>query len=373
MDTDDASLLRSELDHLLERFRGETTPVAEVPELVAEIRQALQEEFVEIVSQFSYEALQKAVLMTFDDSRRLPIHLACDKNAPIEILRCFLDADVGKVSIRVPDKWGDLPLHTACSRHQTEVVKLLVDSDVTKKTIHTKADNGSLPLHTAIRYKAPASVVHLLLENNESTLLEPGPYNQLPLHVACRNSATPEVIQLLLQRDTTKKAVIRGDDVGRLPIHLALLHATENQLSITKLLMEGMLCGRMELRGLDLWKADMKHVLELLQTHERDFTTRDKLDIVQDVIRNFIERIFNLELAVWRASCLQFSAEFSSIHCFIEHLSSLELSDTKDTFDASVYKADRRIKSGADVIVRDVMPYLEFEPVNELISKLMDY
>ena len=38
-------------------------------------------------------------------------------------------------------------VHTACSRHQTEVVKLLVDSDISKKTLYTKADNGSLPIH----------------------------------------------------------------------------------------------------------------------------------------------------------------------------------------------------------------------------------
>jgi hypothetical protein len=166
---------------------------------------------------------------------------------------------------------------------------------------------------------------------------------------------------------------MRGDDVGRLPIHLALLHSTESQISIVKLLMEGMLCGRMELRGLDLWKADMKHLLELLQTHERDFTTRDKLDIVHDVIHNFMERVFNLELAVWRASCLQFSAEFPSMQHVIEHLSLLALSDTKVAFDARAFKADRRIKSGADVIVRDVIPFVEFEPVNELISRVRDY
>jgi hypothetical protein len=54
-------------------------------------------------------------------------------------------------------------------------------------------------------------------------------------------------------------------------------------------------------------------------------------------------------------------------------LSSSALTGTKDKFDARAYKADRRIKSGADVIVRDVMPYLESEPVYDLISKLTDY
>jgi hypothetical protein len=32
--------------------------------------------------------------------------LACDKNAPFSILRSLLDADVEKLSIGMPDKWG---------------------------------------------------------------------------------------------------------------------------------------------------------------------------------------------------------------------------------------------------------------------------
>lgn len=111
--------LRHELDILLERFRSETL-ITEAPELIADIREQLKSEFVEIISQYPHSTLQKAVLLTYDESLRLPIHLACDKNAPIEILRCFLDADREKISIRKKDKWGDLPLHTACSRHQTE-------------------------------------------------------------------------------------------------------------------------------------------------------------------------------------------------------------------------------------------------------------
>jgi hypothetical protein len=111
--------LRYELDILLERFRSETL-IPEAPELIADIREQLKSEFVEIISQYPLSTLQKAVLLTYDESLRLPIHLACDKNAPIEILKCFLDADTEKISIRKKDKWGDLPLHTACSRHQTE-------------------------------------------------------------------------------------------------------------------------------------------------------------------------------------------------------------------------------------------------------------
>ncbi|KAL9188909.1 hypothetical protein ACHAXT_011399 [Thalassiosira profunda] len=365
--------LRSQLDQLLERFRvdpvlGDAGERASA--LVEEVRQALEEEFVVLVAGYTEEVLQLAVLMTYDESKRLPIHLACDKNAPLSILESLLEADINKQSITLPDKWGDLPLHTACSRHQTEVVQLLVDSDRSGKTLFTKADNGSLPIHSAVRYGAPASVVSLLLENKESrrTLHEPGFYGQLPLHAACRNGARPEVIELLLKFDLDNETVMKEDNVGRLPVHLALLHTTESQIEVVQLLLQGMLC-RMESKGLELWKADMKRLLTSMQTHERDFTTRDKLDMVCEAIREFTEKVFTLELAVWRASCLQFDAGFASMEEVLQHQSSI----SEGPFDAHAYKVERRIRSGADIIVRDVIPFIEQEPVEELIQKFREY
>ena len=227
-------------------------------------------------------------------------------------------------------------------------------------------------MQKAVRYAAPASVVMLLLENSEarSTLLETDMYGQTPLHASCRRGAVPDVINLLLKYDEDKTTVSREDNVGRLPIHLALLHSTENQLEVVRLLLEGMLCNRMERKGLDLWKVDMNNLLRNMQTHERDFTTRDKLDMICDTISEFKERVFVLELAVWRASILQFNARFTSIQDVLDHESSITVGPD---FDANAYKVDRRIRSGADVIVRDVIPFLEHEPIDELIQKLKDY
>ena len=105
-----ARSLRAQLDRLLERFRGDTIIEGDgALALVEEVRIAITEEFFDVVSQYSEEVLQQAVLMTFDESKRLPIHLACDKNAPISILQRLLEADKDKTSIREADKWGDLP------------------------------------------------------------------------------------------------------------------------------------------------------------------------------------------------------------------------------------------------------------------------
>lgn len=101
-----ARSLRILLDHILERFRGDTIieGVGAVA-IVEEVRIALTEEFVLLFSEFTQEEIQLAVLMTFDDSKRLPIHLACDKNAPYSVMQALLEADKDKTSIRQPDKW----------------------------------------------------------------------------------------------------------------------------------------------------------------------------------------------------------------------------------------------------------------------------
>ena len=96
-------------------------------------------------------------------------------------------------------------------------------------------------------------------------------------------------------------------------------------------------------------------MLTSMETYERDFTTRDKLDIICDAMRNFKERVFTLELAVWRASCLQFDPRFRSMEDVFEH----ESSQVFGVFDAHAYKVDCRIKSGADIIVRDVISFVE--------------
>ena len=366
-----ATSLRGQLDYLIHRFRDDTIIDGEATALINEVRLALEEEFVLLISQYSQEDFQAAVLLTYDDARRLPLHLACDKNAPISILKALLDADVNKVSIREADRWGDLPLHTACSRKQTEVVELLVNSDSSKQTLYTKADNGSLPIHTAARYNAPASVISLLLGSVESrkTLLEPDVFGQLPLHAACRNGASPDVIGLLLDFDSEKETVMIEDSVGRLPVHLALLHTTKNQLEVSQLILQHMICTRMGRKGLDLWKKEINSMLTSMETQERNFTTRDKLDMISDAIRNFNERVFTLELAVWRASCLQFDTRFQSMEDVLE----LESSQAPGEFNIHVYKEDRRIKSGADIIIRGVMSFLESEPVDEVIVQFKNY
>ena len=151
---------------------------------------------------------------------------------------------------------------------------------------------------------------------------------------------------------------------------MALLHAAEHQLEVIHILLRGMFHNRMESRGLDLWKDDMKRVLKSVSTHERDFATRDKLDMLSEAVQNFMERAFALELVVWSASISGFN---DGVPISMENaISSTPAGGNVTSFDMGAYRVDRRIKCGSDVIVRDVIPFLESDPVDETIRKIVD-
>ena len=139
--------------------------------------------------------------------------------------------------------------------------------------------------------------------------------------------------------------------VRRLPVHLALLHGTEHQLDVVRSLLRGMFHNRMESRGLDLWKCDMKRLLKSMETHERDFATRDKLDMLCETVREFMERAFLLDLVVWRTSCAQIEENSSSKPGALDRVS---------------------IGGKSDIIVRDVIPFLENDVSEEFVRKLVN-
>ena len=155
-----AQELRAALDGQLERVRSLSLEEQLLEEWSVDEQLA---QLIVLVSSYPEDALKKAVLMTHPPndnnqdpysttySGRLPIHLACDTNAPTAIIQWLLDNDENKESIRRKDRWGDLPLHTACSRKDVDVVRLLLESDSDKSTILTKDNYGALPIHMACR------------------------------------------------------------------------------------------------------------------------------------------------------------------------------------------------------------------------------
>ena len=324
-------------------------------------------QFEMLVAQYSTQAIQQAILLTSIDDNpnsssytgRLPIHLACDKCAPIRVIRWLIDQDVHKDSIRTADRWGDLPIHTACSRiDYVDVIAMLIQAD--PDTIFTRDFSGMLPLHMACRYNLPATAISLLLEPDHEmkTLFTRGINEQLPLHIAARCDAPLSVMKILLENDHTHTSVLARDSAGRIPLHVAFLR--NHTTAVIDLLLQHMFVGRLERLGLDGWKQVMEKFVTYMSTHERDFMTREKLDVIIEAIQEMKERIVLLEMAVWRESCLSIddSLRLSSMECLADHLGNSDVV-------VADYKHEKRIMSGAETIARCVLPFLEGEPLEK--------
>ena len=370
-------------------------------------------QFDTLVSAYTTDAISQALLLTYppfvddnDDSPlytgRLPIHLACDTGAPLSVIEWLIRHDVDKRSIRTPDKWGDLPLHTACARRgYTAVIQRLLEADgddngataSTKitQTLWTRDVSGMLPLHMACRYNLPAEAIRLLLAVNDDNnndadddatttaqqrntlLLTRATMNdQLPLHIAVRCDAPPSVVQVLLEHDTTYTSVLLEDSAQRIPLHIAFLRnpsqpgggTDSTGTSSITLLLHYMFVGRLERSGMAQWRRDMSRMRCSMRHHERDFMTREKLDVIIAAMEEMMERVIVIELSVWKQACLQISdtVRVSTMEELEEQRNLLKNMGMESVSD---YKQQRRIKCGAECIARNVMMFLENEPLEK--------
>lgn len=218
-------------------------------------------------------------------------------------------------------------------------------------------------LRLTVRYNAPCEVIQMLLDADveNRTLFEPGMYNQLPVHVACRCDLIPHSMKLLLDYDTQKKTLMVEDNAGRIALHVAYLRNSHKQT--IQILLEAMIYGHIARVGLDMWKKNMTQFIKSMETHERDFTTSDKLEMTREVLKELLELAFLLELGIWRANCL--SPHYC--HKSMKNISELDASD--HDFDAAEFKKERRIKSGAEIIIPGVLSFLEDEPIVKLMEQ----
>lgn len=287
---------------------------------------------------------------------RYPLHLACDVVGSPRIVAALLQhertvtkgtrrtrrsssSSSSSCSVRTKDRWGDLPLHTACSRGvpYVPVVRMLLDHDdddydiddsdndidATASTVGgtisgfrrhhhrrrrrrgtlwaARAD-GSLPIHTACRYDAPPQVLRMLLEDDDgdddgngddhsngqkttSLLLlarDNTTYGQLPIHVACRCRLNVASLRVLLEHDVHRRTVLMRDSAGRLPIHVAYLHnpkahRCEVERTVLRLLLEATVAGRIGRVGLARWKSVTAMLVRVLEESSRKSEERDEM------------------------------------------------------------------------------------------------
>jgi hypothetical protein len=246
------------------------------------------------------------------------------------VLARYTEADIQE-AVRMKDFIGCLLLHYACHQHvPVLIVQWLLDKEVENKSIYQQNRMGSLPIHGA-----------------------------------CLDYANLDSIRLLLERDVDKKTLLVRDIQGRLPLFTSTDEG--NNVEVTKLVLREGICDRIERLDFTEWKD---RVRELIDNMTADLTLMDdRREEVEDVYTRLskyeIEHSLSLlALAVWKTSCLHWG-DFQ-----FESMKGLEdLGATDGAFDPAEYKRQCRIKSGVDMIIRGVRPFI---PVNENTPTLPD-
>jgi ankyrin repeat protein len=195
-------------------------------------------------------------------SQRLPLHIALNRGAPVDVIRALMDADEGGKSIRAETHDGMRPIHAALgSKPSTDIIELLAnaDSKVSEYEQDGTADifsqyKGLLPIHMACLNSSSKSIVSILLDKDVdgNTLLEKASdrrsksYNETligamksnsfsamaftrqkpTLHYAILHSPD-EVIRLFLNRleleGEASQSILDVNSEGRCALHLACM------------------------------------------------------------------------------------------------------------------------------------------------------
>ena len=95
-------------------------------------------------------SVDAALFRIRDDLGRLPIHVACQTNAPVEVLAVLVELD--PATLHMADFSGDLPLHVWCRYYSdtTEyfsALRYLVEIGGGIGTLAARNRDGALPLH----------------------------------------------------------------------------------------------------------------------------------------------------------------------------------------------------------------------------------
>jgi ankyrin repeat protein len=202
---------------------------------------------------------------------QLPLHLACARETPVEVIQCMVkqyNASIvardnrGKLPLEiacrcphasadvmaaiVSDAWGDdyPPLHFACIHHasletiqylctmplaasvaNSSDVDCIVSEDHHEPAAQSAGPDRLLPLHCACRAgnATTVPVIEFLYKRYPQAIQSlDNAKGELPLHIACRRKANLDIITSLVQKNSD--ALLIPNRMGYLPLHLAILH-----------------------------------------------------------------------------------------------------------------------------------------------------
>ena len=142
-------------------------------------------------------SLDAELIHTRDDSGKLPIHIACQMNAPVEVLTLLVELD--PTTLQIADRKGSLPLHFFCCGIFTP------------------------PEYASARYLVEQSGVGTLDVRNRQ--------DALPLHILCGSTNPPlRTVQYLIK--SFSGAVTVRTDEGLCPFMVAACDTSSASLSV---------------------------------------------------------------------------------------------------------------------------------------------
>jgi ankyrin repeat protein len=240
----------------------------------------------------------------------------------------------------------------------TEDVNALIISytqSVLQEAVLVRDKDGSLPIHVALYYGAPLEVIRVLLDNDtENKSIFEMDRKLLPIHIACEWRRSVEVVQMLLDSDPESKTIHAISREGRLPIDI--VGYNNAPVEVVKLLLRVSIGDRIQQLGLHQWRIVMEELIDAMTEHDGKKTRVKRTQVIYARVSKYEEigpSISLLALAIWRTSCLHWGDKSFQSMQEMEDLWAMD-----DAFDPVEYKRERRIKSGADVIIGGVLPFL---------------
>lgn len=160
----------------------------------------------------------KAATKELDEYERLPLHYACARAMPFDVVQALIDAF--PEGARVPDKNGQLPLHLSVMRSaEIDIVRLLVKTF--PEAVISKDNYNYIPLHHAIEIGASEEIYQHLLEVDKRCSEMPVD-GRLPLHFAIETKRSPAAIDMILKAFPKAARVPEKSERSRIALQQAL-------------------------------------------------------------------------------------------------------------------------------------------------------
>lgn len=179
-----------------------------------------------------------------DSYGRTPLHIACLKNANLDIINYLIDT---KSEINTRDKDGNSPLHIAVKNNNEELGSILISNGadifiannlgesplkmsydlsegredwlISERTINSKDATGNTPLHLAAEWNNPNMIIYLL--NKGSNINAKNDNGETPFFSSMKGNS-PTCIDALINYPNSNINIAARDFLGNCVLHTAV-------------------------------------------------------------------------------------------------------------------------------------------------------